>query len=233
MNKELLEKMLKEESLKDIINKYISIVELELKNNSNEDIDFYDIHHKIKEMFNFLNKYSELKVINECLNKKECEYIINDFNKVLSSPVKTMEELEEILSEKFASYLQYSEDAQEACDNMFNLEYDGLMKKYPFVYSLSGKNEVWSVGIEDSFDYSKEHDYITIFNEVYDEEFEDISDVASKLENQIMKTMSNCGCDVFNAFNLIVQEDFPEDVESIFFIDNADGTPSIELFQLI
>lgn len=233
MNKELLEEMLKEESLKDIINKYITIVEFELKNNSNEDIDFDDIYHKIKEMFNFLNKYDELKVINECLNKKECEYIINDFNKVLISPVKTIEELEEILSKKFESYLQYSEDAQEACDDMFDLEYDGLMKKYPFVYSLSGKNEVWSVGIEDSFDYSKEHDYITIFNEVYDEEFEDISHIASKLENQIMKTMSNCGCDVFNAFNLIIQEDFPEDVESIFFINNADGTPSIELFQII
>lgn len=233
MNKELLEQMLKEESLKDIINKHITMVESELKNNSKEDVDFDTISNKIKEIFKFLNKYDELKVINECLNKKECEYVINDFNKVLSKPIKTIEELEEILSEKFESYLEYSEDAQEACDDMFDSEYDGLLKKYPFVYSLSGKNQVWSVEVEDDFDYSKEEEYLAIFNEVYDDEFEDIDDVASTLEHEIMKTMSNCGCDVFNAFNLIVEEDLPEEVDSIFTINGADGTPTIELLQIV
>lgn len=63
---------------------------------------------------------------------------------------------------------------------------------------------------------------------------QDIDDITSKLENEVMKIMSNCGCDVFNAFNLVVEEDFPEEIsDSIFTIDNADGTPCIELFQIV
>lgn len=232
MNKELLTEMLKDKSLKDIINDYIATIEIELKNNSNKTIDFDDIYFKVKEAFSFLNE-PEQSIIRKCLNKKECEYVINDFNEVLDTKVKTIEELEKILSDEFENYLSHAQDAQDAYDNMSDCEYDGLMKKYAFVYSLSGKNKVWSIGVNEDFDLSKEYEYISIFNEIYDKKFKDIYEVASILENQIMKTMSNCGCDVFNAFNLIVQEDFPEDVNSIFFIDNADGTPSIELFQII
>lgn len=234
MNEKVLSERLKKEKLSDIINDYINIVESELKNNSNQNIEFNDIYDRVKDIFSFLNKYSDSKTLNICLNKKECEYVINDFNKALNTPVKTIEELEDIMSEEFENYLRYSEDAQDAYDNMCDCEYDGLMKKYAFVYSLSGKGETWSIGIGEDFDYSKEDYYLNIFSEIYDEDFEDIDDITSKLENEVMKIMSNCGCDVFNAFNLIVEEDFPEEIgDSVFVIDNADGTPSIELFQIV
>lgn len=234
MNEKVLSERLKKEKLSDIINDYINILESELKNNSNQNIEFNDIYDRVKDIFSFLNKYSDSKTLNICLNKKECEYVINDFNKALNTPVKTIEELEDIMSEEFENYLRYSEDAQDAYDNMCDCEYDGLMKKYAFVYSLSGKGETWSIGIGEDFDYSKEDYYLNIFSEIYDEDFEDIDDITSKLENEVMKIMSNCGCDVFNAFNLIVEEDFPEEIgDSVFVIDNADGTPSIELFQIV
>lgn len=234
MNEKVLSERLKKEKLSDIINDYINIVESELKNNSNQNIEFNDIYDRVKDIFSFLNKYSDSKTLNICLNKKECEYVINDFNKALNTPVKTIEELEDIMSEEFENYLRYSEDAQDAYDNMCDCEYDGLMKKYAFVYSLSGKGETWSIGIGEDFDYSKEDYYLNIFSEIYDEDFEDIDDITSKLENEVMKIMSNCGCDVFNAFNLIVEEDFPEEIgDSVFVIDNADGTPCIELFQIV
>lgn len=234
MNEKVLSERLKKEKLSDIINDYINILESELKNNSNQNIEFNDIYDKVKDIFSFLNKYSDSKTLNICLNKKECEYVINDFNKVLDEPIKTIQELEDILSEEFENYLRYSEDAQDAYDNMCDCEYDGLMKKYAFVYSLSGKGETWSIGIGEDFDYSKEDYYLNIFNEIYNEDFEDIDDITSKLENEVIKIMSNCGCDVFNAFNLILEEDFPEEVgDSVFVIDNADGTPCIELFQIV
>ena len=138
------------------------------------------------------------------------------------------------MSEEFENYLNHSEDAQDAYDNMCDCEYDGLMKKYPFVYTLSGKDEICSIGVGENFDYSKEDYYLNIFNEIYKEDFEDIDAVASKLENEIMDIMSNCRCDVYNAFNLIIEEDFSEEIDDdIFTIDNADGTPRIELLQII
>ena len=234
MNEKVLSERLKKEKLSDIINDYINIVESELKNNSNQNIEFDDIYNKIKDIFSFLNKFGDLKTLNICLNKKECEYVINDFNKVLNTSVKTIEELEDILSEKFESYLSNSDDAQDAYNNMSDCEYNGLMKKYPFVYSLSGKGETWSIGVGEDFDDTKEDYYLNIFNEIYSENFDDIYDVASKIEHEVMDVMDNGGCDVFNAFSLVVEEDFPEEIgDSIFTIDNADGTPNIELFQIV
>ena len=175
MNEKVLSERLKKEKLSDIINDYINIVESELKNNSNQNIEFNDIYDRVKDIFSFLNKYSDSKTLNICLNKKECEYVINDFNKALNTPVKTIEELEDIMSEEFENYLRYSEDAQDAYDNMCDCEYDGLMKKYAFVYSLSGKGETWSIGIGEDFDYSKEDYYLNIFNEIYDKDFEKLT----------------------------------------------------------
>ena len=174
MNEKVLSERLKKEKLSDIINDYINIVESELKNNSNQNIEFNDIYDKVKDIFSFLNKYSDSKTLNICLNKKECEYVINDFNKALSTPVKTIEELEDIMSEEFENYLRYSEDAQDAYDNMCDCEYDGLMKKYAFVYSLSGKGETWSIGIGEDFEKLTPHPRVfkhelgvSIFMQIY------------------------------------------------------------------
>lgn len=234
MDRKELIKMLKDESLNDVINKYINVVESRLKNNSSQIIEFEDIYKQVKNAFDFLDKYIDLKVLNKCLNEKECEYVLNDFNKILDSSVETIDELEDILSDKFQEYLDCSEDAQDAYDNMSDCEYEGLIKKYAFVYSLSGKNESWYIDLGENFNDSKKDYYLNIFSEIYNENFKDIYDVTSILENEIMKIMSNCGCDVFNAFNLIIEENFPEEIdESIFVVANADSAPRIELFQII
>ena len=66
MNEKVLSERLKKENLSDIINEYINIVESELKNNSNQNIEFDDIYDKIKDIFSFLNKFGDLKTLNIC-----------------------------------------------------------------------------------------------------------------------------------------------------------------------
>ena len=140
----------------------------------------------------------------------------------------TIEELEEALSDEFASLYNGGEmDAQVAYSEM-NYKYQDLLEKY-FVYSLSKEDETWSIGIGERFKEKDLQKYIGTVNSYYEnnvngKSIEGLNDLLSFLDYQVYKDMSNVGCDVFNALRMILEE---LNLEECFKVVGADGEPSI------
>lgn len=152
------------------------------------------------------------------------EQALQELRAVTNQPLNTLKEAEDYLSERLQEVYIEQDDAQEAFDAL-DTELNGLLGKY-FVYTLSGKDGEWHVGTGDAFDDTKLDDYIEAFQEHYNEEFESLDDLTSKLEYRVMKDMSNAGCDAFNALAMILEEDLL--LDGVFAILGADEEPRIE-----
>lgn len=168
------------------------------------------------------------------LNKDKKDIINNEivekFNSMYENKVSNINEILDELSETFQDYYGRLNDAQNAFNCVAD-EYSDLMKGYCFVYSLSGDG-TWSVDTGDGYNESDIANYINIAKEnyIHDDDIEDIYDVLSLLENDVMDTMSNVGCDPFTALNLILEEDFCDlPSNDIFVISGADEEPRIEI----
>lgn len=144
-------------------------------------------------------------------------------NAVTGFDFSSKEEFLSYLSDKFKSILENSDDAQEAFDLLDN-DYSYYLSTLGCVYSLfDGKN--WKINIKEEL-----LDFISLdeFSKEWNEKVNSIEDVESILTHKIMNTMSNVGCDVYNALNLEL-EDFPNEISNYISIySNGEGA-KIEL----
>lgn len=144
-------------------------------------------------------------------------------NAITGFDFSSKEEFLSYLSDKFKSILENSDDAQEAFDLLDN-DYSYYLSTLGCVYSLfDGKN--WKINIKEEL-----LDFISLdeFSKEWNEKVNSIEDVESILTHKIMNTMSNVGCDVYNALNLEL-EDFPNEISNYISIySNGEGA-KIEL----
>ncbi|MBQ8998986.1 MAG: hypothetical protein IJ086_09925 [Clostridium sp.] len=164
------------------------------------------------------------------LNKEELnKNIVNDFNLIQKTKVKNIQDVLDILSERFREIYDNKDDAQEAY-NELTLEYPELMNKYCFAYTLSEGNG-WSVSTGSDYNEEDLDKYLKVINEHYYHFSHDcLDDILSSIENDICNTMSNVGCDMFTALNLILEEDLYEfEDKNIFVIAGADCEPKIDI----
>ncbi|MGF7535221.1 hypothetical protein AAGG74_16325 [Bacillus mexicanus] len=153
--------------------------------------------------------------------------VVEKFEKILKRTIEGPEILEQILSEEFQANLRNQNDAQIAFD-MLDSSLKGLISEY-FCYTLTDPEHSWTVTIGEEFKGGNLNDYLSSFKEHYSENFISLNDMTSKLENQILKDMSNSGCDCKSALAMILEEDLG--LEGIFSISGADAEPRIEFIS--
>lgn len=144
-------------------------------------------------------------------------------NAITGVDFSTKEEFLTYLSDKFKSILENSDDAQEAF-NLLDNDYSYYLSALGCVYSLfDGEN--WQINIkEDLLDFIS----LNEFSNEWNEKVNSIEDVESILTHKVMNTMSNVGCDVYNALKLEL-EDFPSEISNyISILSNGEGA-KIEL----
>ena len=146
-------------------------------------------------------------------------------NAITGVDFSTKEEFLTYLSDKFKSILENSDDAQEAFDLLDN-DYSYYLSALGCVYSLfDGEN--WKINIKEEL-----RDFISLdeFSNEWNEKVNSIEDVESILTHKVMNTMSNVGCDVYNALSLEL-EDFPSEISNyISILSNGEGA-KIELVE--
>lgn len=146
-------------------------------------------------------------------------------NVITGVDFSTKEEFLTYLSDKFKSILENSDDAQEAF-NLLDNDYSYYLSALGCVYSLfDGEN--WQINIkEDLLDFIS----LNEFSNEWNEKVNSIEDVESILTHKVMNTMSNVGCDVYNALKLEL-EDFPSEISNyISILSNGEGA-KIELVE--
>lgn len=146
-------------------------------------------------------------------------------NAITGVDFSTKEEFLTYLSDKFKSILENSDDAQEAF-NLLDNDYSYYLSALGCVYSLfDGEN--WQINIkEDLLDFIS----LNEFSNEWNEKVNSIEDVESILTHKVMNTMSNVGCDVYNALKLEL-EDFPSEISNyISILSNGEGA-KIELVE--
>lgn len=146
-------------------------------------------------------------------------------NVITGVDFSSKEEFLSYLTDKFKSILENSDDAQEAFDLLDN-DYSYYLSALGCVYSLfDGKN--WKINIKEEL-----LDFISLdeFSKKWNEKVNSIEDVESILTHKVMNTMSNVGCDVYNALKLEL-EDFPSEISNyISILSNGEGA-KIELVE--
>jgi hypothetical protein len=164
--------------------------------------------------------------MNKFKNKALNGQIVEKFNEIYDMKVTSAREVLDYLSEEFQDNCKYSSDVEDAFDTLYT-EHKEFMADFPFAYSLSEEDDVWTIGKGSGFKKENESKYIEIAKEIYTD-IEDLDDVLSSIEAQVMNTMSNSGCDVFNALNHVVSEDL-EDIKDmdVFSVIGADAEPRV------
>ena len=165
--------------------------------------------------------------------KKEIgQEIVDKYNKLYNADIKSVSEVLDILSDEFAEKYSMLLDGQAAYDELYD-EHKELMKGYCFVYSLTG-GDGWRLEVGSGYDSNNDGEYIREAKEVYSyDKIEDIDDVLDAIIRDIDRTMCNGGCDMFTAFNMILEEDFSSCIgKSVFRISCDEVEPVIELLDL-
>lgn len=144
-------------------------------------------------------------------------------NAITGVDFSSKEEFLSYLSDKFKSILENSDDAQEAF-NLLDNDYSYYLSALGCVYSLfDGEN--WQINIkEDLLDFIS----LNEFSNEWNEKVNSIEDVESILTHKVMNTMSNVGCDVYNALKLEL-EDFPNEISNYISISSNGEGAKIEL----
>lgn len=160
----------------------------------------------------------------EVLNKK----IVKAYNTIEENNVSSINEVLNILSKSFQENYNKLGDAQDAYDVVAE-EYGDILKEACFVYNLSGSN-VWDVSTGRGYDENQLPRYLDIIKSCYtDKKIKTLNDILSSIQKDVEKTMSNVGCDMFTALNLILEEDLYQLNSDVFVISNADCEPRIEI----
>lgn len=164
------------------------------------------------------------------ITKEEIDKIIvNKYNSVYQDNIKSVTEILDILSESFQEHYDILSDAQDAY-NATDDDFKEIMSECCFVYSLSG-SENWNISTGFDYDESQLSNYIKIVRENYnDANIKTLDDILDKIERQVEKTMSNVGCDMYNALTMILDEDlcYLSD-KNIFCISGANCEGRIEI----
>ena len=157
--------------------------------------------------------------------------IVEDFKKlseggIIERMFSSYDELLDVLSEMFSDEYEKESDAQDAFNNL-DEELGGLLGKYCAVYTLGTKEWV----IECSGDVSKEkiEEVIASWNDYYDDNLADINDLCDSITHRVMKDMSNCGCDVYNALSALCDDVFGDGHP--FYVDLGDENPRISFLE--
>lgn len=138
--------------------------------------------------------------------------MIQEFENKTGKKFNSKKDLLEYLSEELINNYEYCDDLQESFD-MLDDEMDGLLNKYGMVYTMG--SEDWHV---DHVFKNTVNDKITkalvvgVWNQYYDKcrsRVSNIEDLCSVIENDIIKTMSNGGCDANTALNMICADIYP------------------------
>lgn len=164
--------------------------------------------------------------------KKEIgQEIVDKYNKLYNADIKSVSEVLDILSDEFAEKYSILSDGQTAYDELYD-EHEELMEGYCFVYSLTG-GDGWSLEMGSDYNPNNDEEYIKAAKEAYSHDrIEDIGDVLDAITRDIDRTMCNCGCDMFTAFNMILEEDFSSCIgKSVFRISCDEVEPIIELLD--
>lgn len=163
------------------------------------------------------------------MKEKVNEEIVEKYNRLYHGNAKTIDEVLDILSEKFAIHYDFFGDGQMAYNELYD-EYEALMDDFCFVYSLTGCTD-WTLGFGTDYNSEQDQKYINIAKHAYpNDTICNINDVLSVITDDIDNTISNCGIDMLNALHLIMHEQFHDykDLE-IFAIHRDNDTPRIEV----
>lgn len=162
--------------------------------------------------------------------KKSREAILKDFKKLredglIKEDFTNYKELLDVLSEIFAHQYEEYSDAQDAFDDL-NDYLDGKLNQHRGVYTLG--TEEWRIKI-DVKEPEKLNDLMEQWGKCYGS-VSDADDLASSIEHRVMKDMSNAGCDVYNALDMICSEVFDEvdNIDSFIYVDMGEPSPRID-----
>lgn len=158
------------------------------------------------------------KILKDFLKLKEEGVIREDFSSI--------DELEDVLSQMFSDEYDRASDAQEAFDDL-NDELNGLLNKHCAVYCLGTKE--WSIICSSEASEELIKKSIDEWNDYYDKNVADIDDLCSSINVRVMKDMSNCGCDVYNALAMICDDVFGD--ENPFYVDCGEPNPRISFLE--
>ena len=161
--------------------------------------------------------------------KKDC--ILKDFLKlkkdgIIKESFSTYEELLNVLSDMFSDIYNKSSDAQEAFDDL-NDNLDGFLNKHCGVYTL-GIQE-WTIKIYTEASNETIEQSIQDWNSYYCDSLSSIDELCDSITHRIIKDMSNCGCDVYNALTMLCEDVFGE--SHPFFVDLGEENPRISFLE--
>lgn len=161
-----------------------------------------------------------LKVSNEL--EKE---MIDSYNRIYKANTKDLEEILDILSEEFANNYKLLGDGQDAY-NLLEDENREFMSEFAFVYTLFG-GKSWDISLSDDFKEEETQNYIDTIKKHYRADINTLEEAIDLINIDISKTISNAGCDVFSALNLILEDIF--NGLNVFKITNRYIEPRIDI----
>lgn len=132
-------------------------------------------------------------------------------------------QLLDVLSKEFEKTYDSCSDAQEAYDKL-NSALNNFLENHCGMYSLGTKD--WTIECYSNATKEVIEDTINNWNNHNSSNITNINTLISALTTDVTDTMSNCGCDVHNAFATICNEFFEENHP--LFIDLGEPNPRID-----
>lgn len=154
------------------------------------------------------------------------EDILNQYNNNFNEHFKSIEDVEQYLTDKFQNYIDKSEDIQLAYNDM-NEDMNGFLNKY-FVYSISGDG-CWSISTSENYKIEDLHELLSNWNSYYEDSLTSLDELMSSIERRVEKDMDNVGCDPFNALNMLSAD---VGLKDAFIIDGAAEKPTIKFSSI-
>lgn len=157
-------------------------------------------------------------IMKDFLELKEKGFIEGEFNNI--------SELCDLLSDLLCIIYEEQNDLQSAF-NMLNLILGGLINKHQCVYTVGTKP--WEILYNEDQPDDVLRDALNKWNEYYDDNNETIDDLCSSVMHRLLDTMSNVGCDVFNALKMILDDIDVKD--NIIIISYGELNPRISFYN--
>ena len=160
------------------------------------------------------------------LNKETKDAIVATYNELNNTDFKYLSEVLNKLNDEFRHNIEVLCNTQLAyfvLENQNNFFFS-YINKYgiSLSYSLTNNTKKWSVEAGESYKDSDEEKYIDIARKVYGKDYiEIIDDVFDMVEDSVTDVMSDEGCNVFNALELVMKKSLSELDKNVFMIENT------------
>lgn len=158
-------------------------------------------------------------VLKEFLELKERGLIKDSFS--------TYEELLDVLSDMFTNEYEHSDDAQDAYNDLDDA-LENKISKFCGVYTLG--SEEWDICFNENISIEEKETALNQWNEYYCSDNSSIDDLTSSIIHRVMKDMCNCGCDVYNALSMIIDDVF--EGKELFFVNIGELNPRIDFMDI-